>query len=339
MRLVSFLDPGAQSRTVRVGEWGDDDVIIDLGRAAVCAQIQWPFSAADGSPPVTDMIELIAGGTRGIDWAREVAAQVRVRGDEMYEGHRLRWRREEVRLLAPVPRPPSIRDFLMVEEHVRNAYENVAPDERPPYSLQSMAETPAYYKGNPFQVFGPDDVIPWPPYTNKMDYELELALVIGRGGEAIRAEDSDRHIAGYTIFNDWSARDIQMREMKNGLGPGLGKDFANSLGPCLRTADDFNPLTAQMSARIDGELWSQGTISVMLRSFPELIEWTSQGQALQPGDILGSGTIGRGCGLELGRFLTPGAVVELSVDGIGTLTNRVGEPGSPVRAPLASSQE
>jgi 2-keto-4-pentenoate hydratase/2-oxohepta-3-ene-1,7-dioic acid hydratase in catechol pathway len=317
MRLVTFEAKTRHGVVRRVGEWGSDDTIIDLGVASV--------ALGDDDGWALDMVTLIGEGTAAFRRAGDVAAAARERGDEQIPQGRVRWELDDVRLLSPLPTPSSIRDFLMVEEHVRRAYENVPPDERPPYSIVDMARTPAYYKGNVYAVYGPGDEIPWPAYTQKLDYELEMALVIGKGGRGIKAQDADAHIAGYTIFNDWSARDIQMREMKAGLGPGLGKDFANSFGPCLRTPDGFDPLTAHMRARINGEEWSSGTVSSMLRSFAELIEWVSQEQTLQPGDIIGSGTIGLGCGLEMGRFLDPGSIVELEVDGIGTLANRVGE--------------
>jgi len=184
-------------------------------------------------------------------------------------------------------------------------------------------EIPVYYKGNPDTVFGPDDDILWPAYTEKLDYELELCAVIGKRGRKVGEEDAPAYIAGYTIFNDWSARDIQFREMKVGLGPGLGKDFATSLGPCLVTPDEIDIYAAPMQARINGEVWSSGTQGAMRFDFAQIIAHLSNEQTLLPGDVLGSGTVGRGCGLELDRWLRPGDVVELEVEGIGILRNRV----------------
>jgi 2-keto-4-pentenoate hydratase/2-oxohepta-3-ene-1,7-dioic acid hydratase in catechol pathway len=132
-------------------------------------------------------------------------------------------------------------------------------------------------------------------------------------------------IVGYTIFNDWSARDIQFREMEVKLGPAFGKDFATSLGPTLTTADDVDISTARMSARVNGETWSEGNLGAMVFSFAEVISTLSVDQPLQPGDVLGGGTIGRGCGLEMDRWIQPGDVVELEVAGIGVLRNRVGQ--------------
>jgi 2-keto-4-pentenoate hydratase/2-oxohepta-3-ene-1,7-dioic acid hydratase in catechol pathway len=225
----------------------------------------------------------------------------------------------EVTLRAPLPRPNSMRDFMLVEEHVRNSLGDVPAE---------WYEIPVYWKGNCDAVFGPEDEVPWPAYTEKLDYELEVGAVIGRRVRGVGVEDAADCIAGYTIFNDWSARDIQFREMKVGLGPGLGKDFATSMGPCLTTADAIDITTAPMRARINGETWSEGTLGAMRFSFPEVISHLSQEQTLHPGDILGSGTVGRGCGLELDRWIRPGDVVELEVEGIGALRNRVGAPAA-----------
>ncbi|MBV9717134.1 MAG: fumarylacetoacetate hydrolase family protein [Solirubrobacterales bacterium] len=218
------------------------------------------------------------------------------------------------RLKAPLPRPNSIRDFMVVEEHVRNSGLDV-PD--------VWYEIPVYWKGNADTVFGPGDEIRWPAYTEKLDYELELAAVIGRHGRSVSVGEAPNYIAGYTLFNDWSARDIQMREMKVGLGPGLGKDFATSMGPCLVTADEIDPSAITMQARVSGETWSSGTLGAMRFGFAEIISHISQEQPLVPGDVLGSGTLGGGCGLELDRWIQPGDVIELEADSIGVLANRV----------------
>lgn len=226
-----------------------------------------------------------------------------------------RFRVSEVRLLAPLPRPNSIRDFMVVEEHVKGSFKGDIP--------QEWYDMPIYYKGNPDSVLGPDDDVHWPQYTEKLDYELEVCAVIGKQGRNISEQDAPSFIAGYSIFNDWSARDIQFREMKVGLGPALGKDFATSIGPCLVTPDEIDIYAARMEARVNGEIWSSGTLGAMRFSFAEIIAYLSQEQTLMPGDVLGSGTVGRGCGLELNRWIQPGDVVELEVQGIGILRNRI----------------
>ena len=328
MRLVTFDILTPVGPITRIGEWADDDRIVDLTFARALelerAGSSRALAVAQAEIP-PDMIDFLSGGRPGLAIAEEAVAGVRARGDERFRDAQVIHERAAVRLRAPLPRPHSIRDFLMVEQHVRGAMERLPPDQRV-HSLEAMAATPGHYKGNVDAVYGPDDLIPWPPFTSELDYELELGMVIGRGGKDISVEDAAQHIAGFTIFNDWSARDIQMREMKVGLGPGLGKDFANSLGPAIRTADGFDPTTAALEARVNGEVWSSGTVGAMLKTFAELVAWTSQGQMLRPGDVLGSGTIGGGCGLELGKYLPPGAVVELEAEGIGVLRNTVGFP-------------
>jgi 2-keto-4-pentenoate hydratase/2-oxohepta-3-ene-1,7-dioic acid hydratase in catechol pathway len=164
-------------------------------------------------------------------------------------------------------------------------------------------------------------------YTNRLDYELEICAVVGTAGRGVRAADAGRHILGYTLYNDWSARDIQLRESSVGIGPGIGKDMATSIGPTIATPDEYDPKTSKLEARVDGEVWSTGTLAAMHFSFEDILEFTSMEQTLQPGDLLGSGTIGGGCGLEFGRYLSPGQTVELEAEGIGVLRNRLGPKG------------
>jgi 2-keto-4-pentenoate hydratase/2-oxohepta-3-ene-1,7-dioic acid hydratase in catechol pathway len=285
VRLVTFRLTGSDRD--RLGALLDEDGVLDL--------------TAAGAP--ASLLELLREGEPGMARVRELVAGGRA-------DHPL----DNVAVRAPLTRPNSIRDFMLVEEHVRNSFGEVPAE---------WYEMPVYWKGNCDAVLGPDDEVSWPRYTEKLDYELELGAVIGRPVREATLEDAAASIAGFTIFNDWSARDIQFREMKVGLGPGLGKDFATSLGPCLTTADAFDVASARMSARVNGEVWSEGTLGAMRFSFPEVIAHLSEEQTLQPGDVLGSGTVGRGCGLELDRWIAPGDVVELEVEGIGTLRNRV----------------
>jgi 2-keto-4-pentenoate hydratase/2-oxohepta-3-ene-1,7-dioic acid hydratase in catechol pathway len=297
MRLVTYRTNGSTADLL--GAIVDGDV-VDLAAGAGHAGVA-------GEPPAS-MLELLRVGETGLRWARCVVAGC--------AGVReVRRPLAEVRLRAPLPRPNSMRDFMLVEEHVRNSLGSVPAE---------WYEIPVYWKGNCDAVYGPGDMVPWPGYTEKLDYELELAAVIGRPVRRVSVEEAADCIAGYTIFNDWSARDIQFREMKVGLGPGLGKDFATSLGPCLTTADAIDVASARMWARVNGEVWSEGTLGAMRFSFPEVISHLSQEQTLRPGDVLGSGTVGRGCGLELDRWIAPGDLVELEVEGIGVLGNRVG---------------
>jgi 2-keto-4-pentenoate hydratase/2-oxohepta-3-ene-1,7-dioic acid hydratase in catechol pathway len=233
------------------------------------------------------------------------------------------WPRSEVKLLAPLPRPNTIRDFIAFEQHMKTAAERIGQSVHPLWY-----ELPVYYKGNPGTVIGPEEDIIWPSFTEKLDYELELGMIIGKRGKDIPESEAHTYIAGYTIFNDVSARDIQAREMALLLGPGKGKDFdtSNVIGPCIVTPDEFDPATARMTARVNGEVWSEGVAGSMYHPFPKLIARASLSETLQPGDFFGSGTVGGGCGLELDRWIKPGDVIELEVEGIGVLRNRVVRP-------------
>ena len=221
------------------------------------------------------------------------------------------YRLADVRLLAPVPQPPSVRDFYAFEAHVKRARALRGLDMPPEWY-----ELPAFYFSNPVAIFGPDDEVPYPEGTSELDYELEVAAVIGREGQ----------IGGFTIMNDWSARDLQRVEMRVGLGPAKGKDFATSLGPLLVTPDELGSLRLEMAARVNGEERSRGNLGEMYHSWDAIVAHAALNTRLRPGDVLGSGTVGSGCILEHGdaRWLRPGDVVELEVEGIGVLRNRVG---------------
>ncbi|MGF7239469.1 MAG: fumarylacetoacetate hydrolase family protein [Frankia sp.] len=223
---------------------------------------------------------------------------------------------DEVTLLAPVPSPPSIRDFFAFEEHVATARRNRG-QQVPPF----WYDEPVFYFTNPAAVIGPDDVVAYPSGTRMLDYELEVAAVIG----------ADERIAGFTIMNDWSARDVQRAETSVGLGPAKSKDFATSLGPVLVTVDEFDGSCATMRALVNGEELSRGELGSIFHSWDTIVERAARNTRLRPGEVLGSGTVGTGCLLELGDrpYLVPGDVVELSVEGIGVLRNVVGEPAPP----------
>ncbi len=235
-------------------------------------------------------------------------------------------------LRAPVGRPPSVRDFYAFEGHVATARRGrglgVDPD---------WYELPIFYFSNPASIVGPDDVVTAPPGCAELDYELEVAAVVGREVADLAAEDWLDVVAGFTILNDWSARDLQRREMRQMLGPAKGKDFATSLGPWLVTPDEL-PGTetgrpaATMVARVDGRERSRGQLADIHHAWGTLLEHAARGTRLVPGDVVGSGTVGTGCILELAithgpdaePWLRPGQVVELEVAGLGVLRNVVG---------------
>jgi 2-keto-4-pentenoate hydratase/2-oxohepta-3-ene-1,7-dioic acid hydratase in catechol pathway len=230
---------------------------------------------------------------------------------------------EGARLLAPL-RPRSLRDFLAFEGHLKGALGRLGrpiPDE--------WYEVPAYYKGLPDTVIGPDEEIPWPAWTERLDHELELAAVIGRRCRDVPAGEAGDCIFGYTIWNDVSARDVQARELPIGMGPGKAKDWdgSNVLGPCLVTADELDAADLRMRVSVNGELWGEDTTASMHWGFGDMIAYVSRSQTLHPGELLGSGTATGGSGLELDRRLEPGDLVELEVEGIGVLHNRIGRRG------------
>jgi len=214
----------------------------------------------------------------------------------------------DVTLRAPVPRPPTVRDFFAFEQHIATARAN-----RGSPVPQEWYEFPAFYFTNPDAVYGPDQDVPYPAGTAELDYELELAAVIGTGGR----------IAGFTVMNDWSARDIQRQEARIGLGPAKAKDFATSFGPLLVT-DDLGD--ALMTARVNGEERSRGHAADIYYSWDQILAHAARNtRGLRPGDVIGSGTVGTGCILEHndGRWLSSGDVVECEIEGIGVLRNRV----------------
>ena len=224
------------------------------------------------------------------------------------------------RLLAPL-RPRSLRDFLAFEGHMKNALSRLGrpiPDE--------WYEVPAYYKGMPDTVIGPEDEIPWPAYSDRLDHELELAAVIGRRVRDVAPEDAAACIFGWTIWNDLSARDTQTRELPVGMGPGKAKDWdgSNVLGPCIVTTGELDATDTAMRVRVNGEVWGEARSSDMHHTFGTLIAYASRAQTLYPGEVFGSGTAPGGSGLELDRWLAPGDVVELEIEGIGVLRNRIG---------------
>jgi fumarylacetoacetate (FAA) hydrolase len=229
---------------------------------------------------------------------------------------------EEISFLSPL-KPTTLRDGYAFEKHVVTANKNRGRE-----VPEEWYQFPVFYFTNPNAVFGHEDVIPYPPYTDAMDFELEIAAVIGKPGINIKPEEAENYIFGYTIFNDWSARDIQGREMKVKLGPAKGKDFATSLGPIVVTPDEFDGSAAEMVARVNGEERSRGDLRDLHWPWARLLEQARMNTRLCAGDVIGSGTVGTGCILEHGdgRWLRPGDVVELEVEGIGILRNTVGTP-------------
>jgi fumarylacetoacetate (FAA) hydrolase len=238
----------------------------------------------------------------------------------------------EIVLLSPILEPPSIRDFYAFEQHVK-----AVRAKRGLEMIPEWYEIPTFYFTNNSEIYGHDEPVPYPIGSKELDIELEIASVIGREGKDIPVEEAANYIAGYTIMNDWSARDFQRKDMKLNLGPGKGKDFATSLGPWLVTPDELASLrigtgtseryNMTMLARVNGREISRGNFNQIYYSFPQMIAWASRNARLRIGDVLGSGTVGTGCLLELGTEIHPwfqrGDVIELEIEGIGVVRNRI----------------
>ena len=250
---------------------------------------------------------------------------------------------DQINLLAPLPVPVQIRDCLGFEEHLKNAFESAVKvsamgADDPAKAEEELRATgrfevpevwyqqPIYYKANRFSVAESGKDIVWPAYSEIMDFELEMACIIGKKGKDISKDNAHEHIFGYTIYNDFSARDAQMLESQGMLGPAKGKDFEDSviLGPVIVTKDELNdPYNLRMQARVNGETWCDNNSNTIHWKFSDMIAHISMGETLHPGEVIGSGTVGLGCGLEHLRFLNDGDIVELEIEKIGIVSNKV----------------
>jgi 2-keto-4-pentenoate hydratase/2-oxohepta-3-ene-1,7-dioic acid hydratase in catechol pathway len=327
VRLVTFLPRSGRPRSGALIE--GDRRIVDL-EAAHAARWGAPSDA------LASVLAIVADGQNALDRAQEtVKAAIGAAASAIVD-------RVAAKLLAPIPQPPQMRDFLCFEKHLQQAFQAArrvrakqSPD--PEAAMREMDakgvlavpqvwyERPLFYHPNRLNVIGTEEDVPWPAYSQLLDFELEFGCYIGKPGRDIRKDSARAHIFGYTIFNDFSARDEQTQEMPGQLGPGKGKDFdgANAMGPCLVTADEIDPYNLTMIARVNGEEWGRGSSGEMHWTFEDCIAHASRSETIYSGEFFGSGTVGNGCGLEHLRFLQPGDVVELEVEGIGTLRNRV----------------
>lgn len=326
MKLGTFRIDTSLGPVQRIGACVGN-TIIDLNTAYAAylkagGQTGRPSEISNALVP-SEMIAFLAGGKLSLSHANEALDFVKSAPDEERgpKGETLKYALEDVTLLAPLPTPNSIRDSLSFEGHMIN-FERRTGKKTP----KLWWEQPIYYKGNRRSVIGPEATVAWPAYTEKLDYELEFAVVIGKEGRDIKREDAASYIAGYTIFNDISARDIIPKEVSMNLGPAKGKDFdhGNVFGPWLVTPDELDASNLDMEARINGEVWSKSNSSDMYHKFEDIIAYISQAETLYPGDIIGSGTVENGCGDEMERWIKPGDIVELEVEGIGVLRNVIG---------------
>jgi 2-keto-4-pentenoate hydratase/2-oxohepta-3-ene-1,7-dioic acid hydratase in catechol pathway len=318
MRLVTF----EFEKEERLGAFVDDKV-LDIAA-----------SGSTATQAFTSMQALIDSGPEAWDAARDIVAQARP--DKMRDC-------ADCRILAPLPRPVRIRDCSLMLEHMDRVLEQMARhdaegeadpeaaftrllasgnyDLNPAYRNQCI-----YYNADHTSVSGTDVAIVWPSYSDYIDFELEWACVIGQAATDASPDRARDNIFGFTILNDWSARDVQLPLMKTMLGPGEGKDFPGSwgLGPCIATPDEMeDPYNLVMTAKVNGEEWTRGNTGSMYHRFEDAIAQFSREKTVFPGEILGSGTVLGGCGFELGRRLEAGDTVELEVQNIGILRNTV----------------
>jgi 2-keto-4-pentenoate hydratase/2-oxohepta-3-ene-1,7-dioic acid hydratase in catechol pathway len=310
MKLATYAGPEGRPTLGLVDI--DRMSVLDLAGASA-----WLSGSADAA--LTSMLALIEAGPEGLatvqalanEWPEKLASPLR-----------------SLRLLSPLPVPPQVRDCLVFEQHLINAqaqWEKMTG--KPAAGVPAVwYQRPTWYKCNRFSFVGHEAEVVWPPYAELMDFECELACVIGRRGANIPASEARHHIFGLTIFNDFSARDVQVVERPLGMGPMKGKDFdtGNVLGPWIVTLDEIgDPHALDMEARVNGERWGGGNSSTMHHTFDDILAFISQSETLHPGEVIASGTVPTGCGLELGRFLQSGDVVELEIEKIGVLRNRI----------------
>jgi 2-keto-4-pentenoate hydratase/2-oxohepta-3-ene-1,7-dioic acid hydratase in catechol pathway len=317
-------------RHVRLGVC-EGDLVIDPDRLLRAdMRARRGSTAADSvAGAATDMISFFESGAAGAAQARravDVALSALGNGVLLDGVHRL----DSVVLRAPVPRPRRVRDYLTYTAHAQGSDLPASP------AFEAM---PICYKCNVESIVGPEETLLWPSYTNQLDFELELGFFSSGGGRDLTPSEARSLIAGVTIFNDVSARDVQFYEMSLGIGPSKGKDFCTAMGPCVLTMDEVDEWAVELTARVNGEVWAAGTTEHRRFSFAEVLAWASLDEDVHPGEFFAVGTVGGGCGLELDRWIQPGDIVELEAAGVGVLRNPVGHPAhAPAGAGLASFQ-
>jgi 2-keto-4-pentenoate hydratase/2-oxohepta-3-ene-1,7-dioic acid hydratase in catechol pathway len=321
VRLVTFT----HSETADLQRVGilDRSLIVDpfaVLAASYGGDSNAALRAATEAP--RDMVMLFASGaiqSGVLVRALEIARRAEEQGDILHgpNGEAAVVESDSARLLAPVPRPPRLRDYFTSAGHLIAMGRPVPP---------SFNEMPLCYKCNVSSVVGPGAEVVWPAYTDQLDYELEVGFYVGAHGRNLSVQEAESVIAGVTLFNDISARDIQSREVEISLGPAKAKDFSNPMGPCMVTMDEIDEWHIELSASVNGESWSTGTTTDRKYSFGEVLAWASYCEDVEPGEFLAIGTVPGGCGKELGRWIQPGDVVELSSPQIGTLANPIGSP-------------
>lgn len=297
---------------------GRERVVAALGNGRMLDLHLAAELAGEDAAHFVDMLAVIYGGEEAMAEARALidAADDRAVLVE-----------DDVEFRPPLM-PVQYRDCLVFEEHLSNCLRAFGQEE--PQLPPVWFEQPIYYKGNRLSFIGHGQDVEWPGYAEHLDLELELAIVLGRKGKDIPAEEGADYIFGYTILNDMSARDAQMREMPGQLGPAKGKDFdtGNILGPWILTADEVaHPVALDMEVTVNGTRWGGGNSAAMQHDFGAILAHISASETLYPGEVIGSGTVGTGCGLETGKRLSPGDEFALTIERIGTLKNRIVKGG------------
>jgi len=320
MKIVTYLYEGVEGFGIAIEKW------------------IYPFSSTVPGYPKT-MAELLIGGAKSMQMIQDFHDHISSSGHNSSQALHI----EEVSILAPVPYPTSFRDAYAFRQHVATSRRNRGLDMIPEFD-----KFPVFYFSNHQAIVGPGNVHCMPQHFEKLDFELEVAIVINKRGKNISARDADQYIAGYMIMNDLSARALQMEEMKLNLGPAKGKDFATAIGPWLVTKDELAPFKVptpaghigdaydlEMTCSVNGVQVSHGNFADMHWTFAEIIERISYGVDIFPGDIIGSGTVGTGCFLELNgtaklhdpnyqeQWLLTGDEITLEVTGLGSLSNRI----------------
>lgn len=327
MRLVSYELSTVTGPLTRIGAVLPDGRFADL-QSAYRAVLGDNGASREGAARLaaatipSDMVAFIQNGVTALDAAQSALDWVTAKDEVGPDGATLVFAPGAVKLLAPIPRPPLIRDFMAFEQHLKNIYPKLGREIPPQWY-----ELPVYYKGNPSAVGADGDLVPMPAYATNMDFEFEFAAVIGKGGSNIQRADAASHIYGYMLYNDFSAREIQQREMSVGLGPAKGKDFEKGhvFGPWLVTADEIPDIYAlRMQASVNGQPWCDTSTSTMHWRFDQMIAHASMNEMLVAGEIFGSGTVGGGSAAEVGKSLAKGDKVVISIDRLGTLSNAIG---------------
>jgi 2-keto-4-pentenoate hydratase/2-oxohepta-3-ene-1,7-dioic acid hydratase in catechol pathway len=320
MRLLSFSIETALGPEVRVGAKRADGSVIDLTLAAETMLVRRRGLGREAARRISGalvparMLAFVEGGSLTLDHARDVLDWAERSGDAAPPVGAMT-------MLPVLPDPPLLRDFMAFETHLKNIYPRLGREIPPEWY-----NFPVYYKGNPASLGADGDDIHIPDYCQNFDFEFEFAAVIGIGGANIPRERAMEHVYGFTIYNDFSARDFQAREMSVGLGPAKGKDFQHGhvMGPVLVTRDEIPDVYAlEMRATVAGADWCRSSTDTIHWRFEDMIAHASRDETLRVGEIFGSGTVGGGSAAEFGKSLKRGDVVELTIERIGTLRNRV----------------